>query len=711
MSKRPLVKHALSHAFLVSVLASVLALAAFAPSDICAQEAKGAKGNVLHVGDLVEVDLGGKKQQSRIIKIDEHRVYCEVELGPTTTEFPFPHDWVTLIESAAPDSNSDGKNGLTSQMRSWTDVTGSFTVKAKMLGNKNGKIELEKEDGRVITLPAVKLSEKDQAYLKELAKAAAAEADENNPFAGGTKRSGSKSKAGAESGSANQPAIVPEVANSIILSDSGWKVKPDPGTSSSAAKNKIINFSTTMTKHAFHNSVTPSMGPGSGVMGVSISNPFEKKIDILAIDLESGKAGKPASIGTKEAKLFAISGDGKTAVTLKEGRGSSNGSMDFWSLAGGVANNTASWKTKGFHDRSGFSPKTGRFIAPSRLLTFGSEVALWDCETAAALYSFAAPKGSTPIVSPGGNQLAVASSNSIFFVNIKDGEVLGAIDLPQPVQRLAYSENGRFVAGLSSATGEIWVWDLTTQNLVRQFSAPGGSGSSIRWCGNKYVLINGTDLMDVELRATVWKYTSSGGRIVDAEDGQTWFVTKSKVTPITLPHRNLDDKTAKFDPDELLLLKPGSEVSIKLDTGFSPSEEREIRQKLTTALNNRNINVVEGADLEVVGTVTQLKRKSVEVSSFFDPFGRRGGSEKISYTPHSGTLYLVKDGEKLWGKSRYFGPGGVIHSNRGESTQQAANRMCKPHPSFFTTMKFPQYIGLLPSGPLGKSSITAQGVQ
>ena len=67
------------------------------------------------------------------------------------------------------------------EMRKWTDSTGSFSVNAKLVSNEDGSVKLEKEDGRIITLPLTKLSDKDQTYLEELKK----QNSEANPFAGG----------------------------------------------------------------------------------------------------------------------------------------------------------------------------------------------------------------------------------------------------------------------------------------------------------------------------------------------------------------------------------------------------------------------------------------------------------------------------------------------------------------------------------------------
>jgi TolA-binding protein len=51
-------------------------------------------------------------------------------------------------------------------LRTWTDASGRFTVKARARGVKDGKLSLETEDGSVIQVPLAKLSEADRKSLE-----------------------------------------------------------------------------------------------------------------------------------------------------------------------------------------------------------------------------------------------------------------------------------------------------------------------------------------------------------------------------------------------------------------------------------------------------------------------------------------------------------------------------------------------------------------
>jgi hypothetical protein len=66
------------------------------------------------------------------------------------------------------------------ERRLWSDATGKFQIDAVMLDHTDKAVRLQKSDGRVITVPLAKLSQKDQEFLASLKPK-----QESNPFAGG----------------------------------------------------------------------------------------------------------------------------------------------------------------------------------------------------------------------------------------------------------------------------------------------------------------------------------------------------------------------------------------------------------------------------------------------------------------------------------------------------------------------------------------------
>ena len=61
--------------------------------------------------------------------------------------------------------------------RTWTDSTGKFKVDAALVNVSDGKVNLRRSDGRTMSIPLERLSDADQAHVKELQQPAA-----ENPF-------------------------------------------------------------------------------------------------------------------------------------------------------------------------------------------------------------------------------------------------------------------------------------------------------------------------------------------------------------------------------------------------------------------------------------------------------------------------------------------------------------------------------------------------
>ncbi|MFK7768449.1 MAG: SHD1 domain-containing protein [Mariniblastus sp.] len=662
------------------------------------------------VGDNVEFSFLGNTLQGEVIEAGRGWPKVEFIYRDKTRSQTFPPSRLTFLDGDEVDSNSSGDSQmdsteLTSQMRQWVDSTGDFKIKAKLLSSKNGKVRLEKEDGLIVSLPSNKLSDDDQKFIRDLELQKEKENSADNPFAGGVKKPGSSKRAASGSAKKINAISVENSSNEVALAAKGWNVTPDTGKPATD-KGRVVSTPTLFTKHAFHNRPSKiSIGPGNRVAALSRNNPFDSGSEIVVVDLANSKSKPPINIRYKESTLLAISSNGETAVTFRKSEGRNPGFVDFWKL-GSKAERYASWKTATFFDRGGFSPKSGTFIDGDRLLTIGERIVLWDFETAAALYSIPIDKSKEPAFSANKKQIAVASDKMVFIVDTESGTVLGEIEAPHSAEVLSFSNSGNFLAGINKRSGGIWVWDLVDNKLVRELSAQTDSAKSMIWVGEEYLLVNNSELLDIELRAPVWKYSlGHSSSVVSTNDGRFWVSGDSKLRPIQLPQKRLKDITAKHAPDDLLMLKPGSEVSLVFDLPFAPAEQREIRDRLIENLEANDVTVKDsGTELQLFATIKKGEPQTTEVSNFFDHFGRN--SETIKFTPNHASLVLKYKGSPVWSRHRRHGPAGMISIQQGETAQQAANRICQPKPGFFSAVRFPKYISRLPSGkPLGESDL------
>jgi len=97
--------------------------------------------------------------------------------GPLFAVVKTPRNWSIAARSrsvavAKEEPTRPSKTASTSEskavVRTWTDKTGNFQIKAELVEFKDGKVTLRKTDGSDLTLPADKLSVRDQIYVRRV---------------------------------------------------------------------------------------------------------------------------------------------------------------------------------------------------------------------------------------------------------------------------------------------------------------------------------------------------------------------------------------------------------------------------------------------------------------------------------------------------------------------------------------------------------------
>ncbi len=115
----------------------------------------------------------------------------------------FSWQWVAILAS-----NLVIAGTAAAEVRTWSDSTGKFKVEAELVSAQDGKVQLRKVDGKEITVPLKRLTEADQAFVKE--SLATKSADDAKPASeAGAKsidKAAAKSADSAEAKSASKPA-------------------------------------------------------------------------------------------------------------------------------------------------------------------------------------------------------------------------------------------------------------------------------------------------------------------------------------------------------------------------------------------------------------------------------------------------------------------------------------------------------------------------
>ena len=651
----------------------------------------------LKKGDRVLIKDGFDEMEGVVVDPNGHGDTVEVEhqFGDQKITMPFPRRRLKLLRRGKDNEDSDEPR---KKVRTWTDASGKFKIKASLLNTKNGKVELEKEDGRVITLAVNKLSSEDKKYLADLDRAEADENNPDNPFAGGTR---------STSESSSIRSIDPEFGSNILdLDVDDWNYEPDAAKTNK--KLKSIRFRVPSGKPFFNKASGLAISLNRKVAATVVTNSFEDDRSTLVVfDLEKGKGMSMATVPAGEIKIFAVSNDGKQLVTISDKHGNKTDSLNIWNVEKDDADLKAVWRIAGFHDRGGFKPESGKFIGEGKLLTIGQNIVLWDLETAEDIYTIERVEKGSVGFSANNRRFAFQQGDSFYLADTLSGECLGYIPTTNSgASMLAISQSGKFLGAMRKSDREVEVFDLETKDLVRQFTLAEPSFRSLHWVGDEYLLVDGRNLLDIALRVTVWNYHSAGlDGLGCTNDGRFWSLDKELLRGIRIPERNLSKRLSELDPESLLVLQPGDEVEIDLNLPYPQDELDEIYDHLVSQLEDNGITVQQGAELKLTATQKKLKRESMEVKDFHDHFARRG-TEKLSFSPTRVSVQLMKGKESLWQRTSTYRPGHFIHLNRGESAQQAATRLSKANSSFFLKVKIPKKISRLPDGkPLGSSAL------
>lgn len=83
-----------------------------------------------------------------------------------TTRYDWVRTWKLEAETKSKESDASAARSDAMELRQWNDVSGEFSVRARLLGVKDGEVALQKEDGSKIVVSLDRLSDKDQTRVR-----------------------------------------------------------------------------------------------------------------------------------------------------------------------------------------------------------------------------------------------------------------------------------------------------------------------------------------------------------------------------------------------------------------------------------------------------------------------------------------------------------------------------------------------------------------
>ncbi|MDP1796930.1 MAG: SHD1 domain-containing protein, partial [Planctomycetaceae bacterium] len=232
-------------------------------------------------------------------------------------------------------------------MRTWSDASGKFKIKAKFVSEDAGTVTLETDDGKELEIEVKKLSSADQKVIADLKKEMsdnpfkAKDGDPFKPKGTGTSKSTPK-KTTTKDESATELRVVKvdwSEAELIPLGASSdeWKLEVPPSGEETQFKSRMKTVA-----------LPPKTNFFEGVKGLAI-NPVAKKAvvgyvlgepkpqgttRVVICDLETGKAG---TVATAQGQMtpIALHDDGKQILMRREEWGMGNlDRLEVWTLKG-----------------------------------------------------------------------------------------------------------------------------------------------------------------------------------------------------------------------------------------------------------------------------------------------------------------------------------------------------------------------------------------
>jgi hypothetical protein len=614
---------------------------------------------------------------------------------------------------------------VAAELRVWTDSTGKFKIKAKFLSLENGVVTLEKEDGTEMEIDIKKLSTTDQKAAVEESKADADnpfKPTENDPFKSKSKKgtTATPSRGGAKTSSGGQPKIVRvnwSSVSRVILSPpkAGWKAEVSSVDASAETELAPAPLPNKTSFFEGLNGIAISRAAKKAVVGYVLTHGKPEGVTrLVACDLANGQSGEAISVPGQMAPL-ALHDDGEQIVMRRTEFGFGNEDrLEVWTLDGSEVQRNVVWVPYDAVRGSGRDVAWADFIDEDRLATCskGGIVVVWKFPEIRPMFTFTLGDGAAVALSPDRKLLAYCNGNAVGLFDLTKKAVIGHASIEDRLHglSLAFSPSGKRLA--CAASGRTLIYDVATGKQEADIPTAGLSTSGgVSFPEEKYLLIGGRTLIDLENQVNLWSY--EGAEKVEAFGSSTLFALShgerdpGALVPLQLPHQQARDmlNKVKTDPDSFVI-KPGTVVRINVSAIPDAAQRPIVEAALAKRLQEIECSTGPAGSIELAATVEGPKQTKV---SFF-----HGGTHDVK--EYWVRLAFVYQGKPAWSAGRNNIPA-VIHLKEGENLEGYLRDHERPEYKFYEQVNLPKYV-LKPTGKgsghsltLGTSKVTESGLQ
>ncbi len=659
---------------------------------------------------------------------DELRLQFQENRGRLLTR-PYRSDDVRPAKTTPTRTRRQAAAQPTGELRTWTDRSGRFSVEARFTGLADGKVTLANTGGKRVEVPLDRLCEADARYVQDLQRSS------ENPFqeVPAPRRDGvSAREASPRQGNWHgAKTIRPRTF-------SRWTFVPE-GQGEAAVRaladirDQSVDLGDVPDSDKFFEGVAglyvSADGHWAAVGRVQGKVARERNEYLEVVDLQRGKPRGLTPLPGSTTLLDVLPSDALVMYRPDEFGFGKNTLLTIARLKGGQLVPVAQWEPYSNIDwEPGRDVEKAWFLGPDRVLTANQHaeaLTVWDVASAKALVS-------VPVQHTMDNELALSSDRRYLAIVMDDG--IAIIDLQDAkhvatlptegnsVRRIAFRDDNCQLAGVSDQS--ISVWDLTTGDKAVEFYPPSlRYGDDLAWAG-EFVLVGNQYLFDTERRILLWEYLGSlggGAESATLHDGRMWIVPKlernrqATLVSVAIPHPAARRKASRLpSAEELLVVRPGDEVSIETDINARGISSDEVRQLLASALEDAGLHVVDDAPLVVKAVCKPQERQRIRINTDRRLPVREKDIVERTITPHASQLEMTLDGATVWKRGYVARPGYIFFLEKGESLDQALDRLTKPNPSLFKNFKFNGYIArpgtATEGGAYGVSQLTDAGV-
>jgi len=597
------------------------------------------------------------------------------------------------------------------ELRTWSDASGKFKLKAEFVSIDEGAITLKGEDGKEFEIPLARLSAADKKYIEGLESENPFAAKSDNPFQ--KKAMNKAEEAPTASGSSQiDPEVnwqaAQEIAPTPPQGDWSLKIEPVKGALAEVKSFKAVAISQPDNKAGFKKAAINATAKkfaisffSEGQRGSGTGTNY-----VTLIEWEKGRAASPGKVEGEPYAIADLHNDGVRALMVRDVWGHGNNDrLEIWRIAGSRTAKQLSFLPEKKDDGKGADIGWARFLGDDRFITkTAGNIVVWQLDPVEARLRFTCDGFCTPALSPDQRYVAIAQDTYVAVMDLQEEQCVAALPIPGTGRcshpRLAFSPDGTKLALLN--WDWLYTWDLNSGEVLNEyFTGNDGMNAPIFFTSNEHVLVGNQNVIDLPNNIKLWQYpppiaTWNHPMVMD---GWTFFPIapghgkSGTVVAAKLPHPAALSKleAVKNDPN-LFAVKPGTAVKIDVQGIGDAIKRGEVQKSLTEKLTANGCTVSDAAPLSLVATVSPGKSEKLR---FFGSF------EEYDFPATVSKLTFVLNGQTIWERVSSNVPG-IVSRNNDESMSQALQRLqAAPNYHIYISQQLPKFLMKPQPAPAG----------